>query len=69
MRDAVASGKCSDDDDDLQIITDDDYGKESLMTVAAGGPIFCFDVLLKSLMTVVKSVSDGLRHWSERLRV
>jgi hypothetical protein len=38
------------------------------MTVAAGGPIFCFVVLLKSLMTVVKSVSDGLRHWSERLR-
>ncbi len=57
MRDAVASGKCSDDDDDLQIITDDDYGKESLMTVAAGGPIFS----LLSLMTVVKSVSAGLR--------
>jgi hypothetical protein len=31
------------------------------ITVAAGGPIFCFVVLLKSLMTVVKSVSDGLR--------
>ena len=30
------------------------------MTEAAGGPIFCFVVLLKSLMTVVKSVSDGL---------
>jgi hypothetical protein len=34
---------------------------KSLLTVAAGGPIFCFVVLLKSLMTVVKSVSDGLR--------
>jgi hypothetical protein len=31
------------------------------MTVAAGGHIFCFVVLLKALMTVVKSVSDGLR--------
>ena len=30
------------------------------MTVAAGGPIFCFVVLLKSLKTVVKSVGDGL---------
>jgi hypothetical protein len=31
---------------------------EVIMTVAAGGSIFV--VLLKSLMTVVKSVSDGL---------
>ena len=30
------------------------------MTVAAGGPIFCFVGLLNLLMTVVKSVSDGL---------
>jgi hypothetical protein len=29
--------------------------------VATGGPIFCFVVSLKSIMTVVKSVSDGLR--------
>jgi hypothetical protein len=35
---------------------------KSLVNVAAGGPIFCFDVLLKSLMTttVVKYVSDVL---------
>jgi hypothetical protein len=38
----------------------------SVMTVAAGGQIFCFVVLLKSLATIVKedvvtSVSDGLR--------
>ncbi len=39
------------------------------MTVAAGGPHFCVVVLLKSLMTVVKSVSDGLCLYSERLRV
>jgi len=35
--------------------------------VAAGGPIFCFVVLLKSLMSVVKSVSDGLRDGGLRL--
>ena len=34
---------------------------EKSIIVAAGGPIFCFVVLLKSFMTVVKSVSDGLR--------
>jgi hypothetical protein len=34
---------------------------EVTMTVAAGGLIFCIVVLLKSLMTMVKSVSDGLR--------
>ena len=32
----------------------------SLMTVAARGPILCFVGLLNSLMTVVKSVGDGL---------
>ena len=31
------------------------------MTVSAGGPIFYYVVLLKSVMTVVKSLSDGLR--------
>jgi len=31
------------------------------MTVAAGGLIFWFVVLFKSLVTIVKSVSDGLR--------
>ena len=30
------------------------------MTVAARGPILCFVGLLNSLMTVVKSVGDGL---------
>ena len=35
---------------------------EVTMTVSAGGPILCFVIfVLKSLMTVVKSVSDGLR--------
>ena len=34
---------------------------EVTMTVAAGGPIFCFVVSMKSLMTLVKSVDDGLR--------
>ena len=31
------------------------------MTVSAGGQIFYYVVLLKSVMTVVKSLSDGLR--------
>jgi hypothetical protein len=39
------------------------------MTVAAGGPIFCFVVLLKSLMTVVKYVSDGLRDWESQTQL
>ncbi len=34
---------------------------EVTMTVAAGGPSFCFVVSMKSLMTLVKSVDDGLR--------
>jgi len=31
------------------------------MTVAAGVPIFCFVVFMEVSMTVVKSISDGLR--------
>jgi hypothetical protein len=35
---------------------------EVTMTVSAGGPIFCFVVcFIEVTMTVVKSVSDGLR--------
>ena len=34
---------------------------EVTMTVSAGGPIFCFVVLLKLSVTVVKSRSAGLR--------
>jgi hypothetical protein len=37
---------------------------EVTMTVSAGGPIFCFVVFVSFIevtMTVVKSVSDGLR--------
>jgi hypothetical protein len=41
------------------------YGSSAVIPLEVTYPIF----LLKSLMTVVKSVSDGLRHWSERLRV
>jgi hypothetical protein len=49
---------------------------KSLMTVAARGPIFCFVVLLKSLLTVVKSadtlveegraISDEEKRWDDR---
>jgi hypothetical protein len=38
-----------------------------LYSLMSGGPIFCVDVVLKSLMTVVKSVSDGLRDEEEVL--
>jgi hypothetical protein len=42
---------------------------KSLMALAAGGPIFCFVVLLKSLMTVVKSVRDGLGDWESETQL
>ena len=41
---------------------------EVTMTVSAGGPIFCFiEVII--MMTIVKSVSDGLRDSETQLNL
>jgi hypothetical protein len=42
---------------------------EVTMTVSAGGPIFLFCCFIEVTMTVVKSVSDGLRDSETQLNL